>query len=291
MAAVVFIIAVIITAIFVPDIAVAWGPSTHLLVGKQVLDGISSVHSSIGPLLASNPLDFLYGSIFADLNLGKKFFVFSRLAHNWRVGFKLLECAETETNRACAYGYLAHLATDTIAHNEFVPRKLVEKYDLIGKGHVFFEIAFDAMLPIDPSRESKKIVREGSANNDLFLGSALTRTLLSFKTNRRLYRGILSVNRNNRVRAFRQWRSRSQTAVGPEDTEEYLARCLETVFDFLNRERAGACYGVDPHGKAAIKRAVKLRRALRSKMNLEDFSPNEVKKALAALRHTSGKRR
>ncbi len=284
MVAVIIIIAVLVAAIFIPDTAAAWGPSTHLLVGKHVLDAMSSANFPAGPLLTAYPLDFLYGSIFADMNLGKKFLFFARLAHNWRVGFRLLESAETEANRACAYGYLAHLAADTISHNEYVPIKLVEQYHQKGKGHIFFEVAFDAMLPYDPSRESKEIVREGSAKNDAFLEAVLTRTLLSFQTNRKIYRGILSFNRNNGIRAIRRWRARSQTVVGHQEVEEYMKKIEETVQDFLLRERAGACYGMDPHGKAIIKQAIKLRRKLRNKMNHENLSPNDVKQALEALR-------
>ena len=58
------------------------------------------------------------------MNLGKKFFVFARLAHNWKVGFALRDEAKTDENRACAYGYLAHLAADTISHTEYVPQKI-----------------------------------------------------------------------------------------------------------------------------------------------------------------------
>ena len=277
------IFAVLVAAILLPEPAAAWGPTTHLLIGKQVLDIISANGLSIAPLIAANPLDFLYGSIFADMSLGKKFFFFARLAHNWRVGFRLLEKSSTDKNRSCAYGYLAHLAADTIAHNEFIPGKLVEHYSQKRLGHIFFETAFDGMLPYDPSHESEEIVRAGSANNDAFLEASLSRTLFSFKTNRRLYRGILTVNRNNSVIAFRRWRARNIKAVKQIDVSENLIKCTDAVIDFLKLERAAACYAIDPHGKDALKSAAKLRKSLRQKMRKEKLSHRQIREALAGL--------
>jgi len=246
---------------------------------------------AIARLLTAYPMDFLYGSIFADMNLGKKFFVFARLAHNWRVGYKLVESADNEHNLACAYGYLAHLAADTVAHNHYIPRKLVEEYRRKGRGHIFFEIAFDATLPNDPAHISKQVVSEGSVQNDDFLESTLTRTLFSFGTNRRIYKGILSINRNNGVRAFRQWRARSIGVVKPSEVEEYIARSEGAIMDVLDRGRASESYSADPHGKFAIKQATRLRRRLREKMRQGEVSPHEVREALTALRKASNGQR
>ena len=285
------IFAVLWAAILFPEPAAAWGPATHLYIGKQVLDIISANGLSIAPLVAANPLDFLYGSIFADMSLGKKFFVFARLAHNWRVGFNLLEKAGDDKNRSCAYGYLAHLAADTIAHNEFIPRKLVEYYPFKRLTHIYLETAFDALLPHDPSRETKEIVKVGSANNDDFLGATLTRTFFSFKTNRRLYRGILRVNRNNGVIAFRRWRARNVKAIKQVEVNDTLLKCAETVVDFLKKERASVCYASDPHGKDSLKQAAKLRKKLREKMRKKRLTKLEIRQALAGIRHSSGPRR
>lgn len=281
------IIVAVGAAILLPDTAAAWGPSTHLLVGQNLLETFSGASATIARLLTAHPMDFLYGSIFADMNLGKKFFVFARLAHNWRVGYKLVENAADEHNAACAYGYLAHLAADTVAHNWYVPRKMVEEYRRKGRGHIFFEIAFDATLPEDPAKISKQAVAEGSVRNDDFLEATLARTLFSFGTNRRIYKGILSVNRNNGVMAFRQWRARSIGVISPSEVEEYIARCENAVMDVFDRERASEPYGMDPHGKFAIKQAARLRRKLREKVRCGEVPPEQVREALTVLRKAS----
>ncbi len=291
MLALLVIIVAVCAAILLPETACAWGPSTHILVGQNLLETLSGSSTTIARLLTAYPMDFLYGSVFADMNLGKKFFVFARLAHNWRVGYKLVESAEDEHNLACAYGYLAHLAADTVAHNQYIPRKLVEEYLPKGRGHLFFEIAFDATLPEDPGRISRQVVGEGSAQNDVFLESTLTRTLFSFGTNRRLFKGILSVNRNNGVRAYRQWRARSIGIVTPSELEEYIGKCESAVMDVFTRERASEPYGVDPHGKFAIKQATRLRRKLREKTRQSEVSPDEVREALTTLRKASNGQR
>lgn len=274
----------VFVSIIAPEPAAAWGPSTHILLGKNVLDVIGSNGFSIASILTSNPLDFLYGSVFADMNIGKKMLFFAKLAHNWRVGFKLLDQAETEQNRACAYGYLVHLAADTVAHNEFVPRKLIEQYHQIGKGHLYFETAFDALLPSDPSRESREIVKAGSDHNDAFLKATLERTLLSFNTNRKLYNGILKVNRNRGVKVFQKWRANNSGTVHSPDVEHYLAQCSKSVMDFLERERDCSCYAADPHGKTIIKQATRLRWSLRGKASNSIISDHDVQTALDVLR-------
>ena len=279
------IIAVVLVAtVMVPDMAAAWGPSTHLLVGRHVLDTVSSNGAAVGPLLASHPLDFLYGSIFADMNLGKKFLFFAKLAHNWRVGFRLLDYAETDANRSCAYGYLAHLAADTVSHNDYVPRKLVQQYHKKGKGHIYFEIAFDALLPEDPYKEVGKVVKTGAANNNRFLESSIRRTLLSFNTNRKLFNGILKINGNNGVRAYRDWRAKKVDFLTDEDIQRYLGICESRVTDFLYREKESECCASDPHGKATLKHASRLRRYLREKKRQNNITPEEVTKALENLR-------
>jgi len=262
----IFAISIVLGSVFLgAEPAFAWGPSAHLFIGNQVLAQVSLLGSGLEALLSTYPLDFLYGSIFADMSLGKKFFLFARMAHNWRVGMMLRDNAKTDHNLACAYGYLAHLAADTVAHNEYVPFKLVQHYKLLGRGHIFFEGRFDAMIP-DRSvhKFSKEVIKAGSGNNDQFLESSLTRTLFSFKTNRRIYNGILTLHQREEIQFYRRYQAISHNHVTASDVNKYIDRSLISVMDFLENSRSAECYAYDPHGKKAIKQAEALRGMLRS---------------------------
>jgi hypothetical protein len=263
--------------LFSAEPAFAWGPSTHLMLGKAVLDQAPALGPYLASLLSSNPLDFLYGSIFADMHIGKNFFMFAKLAHNWKVGFSLKDNAASEKNMACAYGYLTHLAADTIAHNDYIPKKLVEHHALLGRGHIFFEGRFDSLLPDkDIHKFSKAVVREGASNNDLFLEQSISRTLFSFNTNKRLYRGLLTIQRFDGIQSYRRYRALSKNHISHREVEHYLQLSLLTVFDFLENARSAQCYAHDPHGKKAIKRA----NQLRAKLRRNSHSPHLLRDAL-----------
>jgi len=55
----------------------------------------------------------------------------------------------TKPLRAFAFGYLAHLAADTVAHNYFVPRQLAVTSSTSSLGHSYWESRFE-----NPSRRA-----------------------------------------------------------------------------------------------------------------------------------------
>lgn len=271
------ILAVLGTVFLTSAPAFAWGPSTHLYLGRQAIDQALALGPYFSALFSSNPLDFLYGAIFADMSIGKKFLHYAKFAHNWRVGFALKDAAETDAQTACAWGYLAHLAADTVSHNEYIPRKLVEHYRLLGRGHIFFEGQFDSMLPDSGVHKlSKEVVKAGAEHNDEFLAKSITRTMFSFSTNRRLYRSLLTIHRNNGIQLYRRYRALSRNQVSHAEVKEYLIRSQYAVMDLLEHARSAECYARDPHGKLSIKQATRLR----SKLRLSNNSPKLLKDAL-----------
>ncbi|MBI4042401.1 MAG: zinc dependent phospholipase C family protein, partial [Deltaproteobacteria bacterium] len=108
-----------------PAIGWAWGPVTHLSFGLSLMDQLQLIAPEIAALLSAYPRDFLYGCLAADITFGKRFVAHeSHHCHNWSVGFDVLKAAKNDHQRSFAYGYLCHLAADTIAHNLYVPYKI-----------------------------------------------------------------------------------------------------------------------------------------------------------------------
>jgi len=61
--------------------------------------------------------DFLYGTLMADIIIGKKYMPKDKSSHSWEVAFDLMKSARTDQQRAFVHGYMSHLAADTVAHN------------------------------------------------------------------------------------------------------------------------------------------------------------------------------
>jgi len=113
----------ILAVLLIPHEAFAWGAGIHLQLGSAVINNLQVIRPDIASLIAAYPHDFLYGCLAADITIGKKFTHY--LLHcTLRIGLKVLDNAELPP-RSRAPRLLAHLAADTIAHNYFVPYKIM----------------------------------------------------------------------------------------------------------------------------------------------------------------------
>ncbi len=122
--AMIVFLAALLLLIFFPLDAFAWGAGTHLQLGVTVLNNLQLLEPTIAAVIAEYPFDFLYGCLAADITIGKKFTHYLHHCHRWRIGFKILENAETKSQQACAYGYLAHLAADSVTSEFLIPSSL-----------------------------------------------------------------------------------------------------------------------------------------------------------------------
>ena len=69
--------------------------------------------------------DFIYGNLMADIIVGKKYLPDEKSSHNWDVAFSLFDAATTQQQKAFVYGYMSHLAADTVAHERLtIGRKM-----------------------------------------------------------------------------------------------------------------------------------------------------------------------
>ncbi|HXY61677.1 MAG TPA: zinc dependent phospholipase C family protein, partial [Nitrospirota bacterium] len=125
--------------ILIPSFAFAWGPMTHMYLGNELLSCATLLPAGIHALLKKHKQDFLYGNLMADMILGKKYLPDEKSSHSWDVGLKLLEQSKTWPERSFAYGYLAHLAADTVAHETLTD-------ELGNMGHTWIEMKADSII-------------------------------------------------------------------------------------------------------------------------------------------------
>jgi hypothetical protein len=245
-----------------PEPAWAWGPATHVYLGTGVLESLALLPPAVRALLAAHPYDFLYGSVAADISLAKKYVPEGRHCHHWAIGEEIYSSAETDRLRAVALGYLAHLAADTIAHNVFIPRQLLLTSSTKALGHSYWEHRMDIQLGERHTRLAREVVmnHDHSAADALF-DRVLSATLFSFQTNRRIFRGMIRFQDNERWHGvFGTVLQNSRWALEQETIDGYVVRSFDYVIDYLNRRGDALAAALDPVGDEKLGLSKKIRR-------------------------------
>jgi len=188
----------IIGFILVPSFAFAWGPMTHMYLANEIYSYAPLIPAGIFAVIRKYKQDFLYGNLMADMILGKKYLPEDKSSHSWEVAFNLLEQAKKGPEKAFVYGYLSHLAADTVAHGILTD-------DMLDMEHTWIELKADSVIDRDYWLQSVTFSRAVQRRNDRFLEGSLDSFIFSFKTNKRIYKSIvffsfLNFNKRNKRR-------------------------------------------------------------------------------------------
>lgn len=250
--------------LLLPDSALAWGGGTHLTIGLEVLQRLQQLPPNLAGLLASASDDFLYGCMAADIIVGKKYTHYLLNCHRWRVGSRLLQSASSDSQRACAWGYLCHLAADLVAHNYFVPYKTIRSFSTVALRHTYWEMRYEAFVEPSTWERARTVCKNGRSLDDGLLRRVMAPTLFSFGNSKRIFNSILLLSRLERWQLLmRTLSQRSDHLLSEEDHQEYFAITMETVMDLLQHGEDSFCWLADPTGETALAAAQELRRHLR----------------------------
>lgn len=250
--------------LLLPDQALAWGGGTHLTIGLEVLQRLQQLPPNLAALLANASDDFLYGCMAADIIVGKKYTHYLLNCHRWRVGSRLLQAASSDSQRACAWGYLCHLAADVVAHNYFVPYKTIRSFATIALRHTYWEMRYEAFVEPSTWQRARTVCQNGRSLDDSLLRRVMAPTLFSFGNSKRIFDSILLLSRLERWQMLmRTLSQRSDHLLSEQDHQEYFAITMETVMDLLQHGEDSFCWLADPTGETALGAAQELRRHLR----------------------------
>ena len=227
---------------FIPSIADAWGPLTHVSLGCQLFDlGPAIIPAGIYGILKKYKNDYLYGNLSPDIILGRSFQGYESNSHSWNVAWKLMDATESDRQKAFAYGYLMHLCADTAVHN-IKPNGLPFHHSLV-------EMRSDSMVDKKYRRKLKTLDKYMQKKHDLFLERRLESLIFSFKTNKRLFKGILLLSRlQNYTPVSKFIDNRFPYDFPIEKIYKYRVESLEKMIEVLNEGKASKVLQTHPLG-------------------------------------------
>lgn len=259
------IIATIALVLGGADHAMAWGPGVHLALGNHILANGSLILPAAAELITRHPNMFLYGCLSADIFIGKGSKFTPTHSHNWSVGLKLLRSVRDDHLKSYAYGYLSHLAADTVAHNHYVPSAM----GLAGNGnklmHTYVEMQADRRVAWSRKQTRHMFKWRGASRAaDSSLLETMDRRKTPFNIKKQIFRGSLFVLRQKPFQGSLDLVERNLPITDREDElDRMLTLSLRAVLDFLSRPESSPVLQLDPIGSSNLSRVKHLERSKR----------------------------
>jgi hypothetical protein len=248
-----------------PAPALAWAPLAHLGFGVEALGRIASVPAPTRSLLQGFGNEFLYGSLAADIVVGKNLAPYASHCHNWRVGFNVLAAARGGAERAFGLGFLAHLAADTVAHNYYVPYQIVGSFHRRRTGHAYWELRYDQRLDRDLSHVARAASSPACRAHDELLRRTMPgASVLPFPVSRGLFGTLLASARSGPFQALSRGVLARHRHLGLDDdlVAETRELSVTAILAVLREGERCAAARTDATGTRNLRMAARLRRAL-----------------------------
>ncbi|MFH1873958.1 MAG: zinc dependent phospholipase C family protein [Pseudomonadota bacterium] len=245
----------------------------HTHVAMQALANIAVAAPVLKKLMEKYPDDFVYGAVSPDIIVGKKYAGIMHHCHNWDMGWLILSESKSDAQKASAYGYLVHLAADIVAHNYYIPFKIVRSYKARVLSHTYWEMRFDLGLPEQVWKHLDKISELDCTEFDQVLNLVLKKTIFSFKTNKRIFSSILALQKMRGLReSLKLYEKQSRYEIELENRQHYLDLVMESVLAFIADPDHAWCLEIDPTGLSRLTYADNLRRRMKALLSKQILS-------------------
>ncbi len=271
---------------FLSGPAYAWGPATHIETSLYLIEHLALLAPVVRKLIKSFPKEFVYGSTVPDMVLGKRYMPLDWNNHTWNVGFHLLENARTDAERSFSYGYLSHLATDTVAHNIFIPDRILCQFDKRRRDHVMQELIFDAMIDDEVWKITRDAPRRPFPKCDELLETCMPKTPIPDKINRNIFHcGMYFIQIGVWERIIRRLRRNWKEEIAELSKTSYLDHIHRVGLEFLADPDNAPCLLQCPTGKDVLPEANKVKRELKRMSRLQDLGEEQYVGVLASFDH------
>ncbi len=235
------------------DQALAWGPGTHMGLAASVLERLPLLPAAVASVLARHGIAYLYGNIAADIVFAKRWSRIKQFCHHWSTAFELFDAAEDGRTKAFAYGYLSHLAADTVAHGKYVPRQIILSQCSVNFGHFFWELRADALENDRAWRLLEEVLRDDHACHHRALKGHIMGTFLPHDLNRLLFDRMNALAmRQGLRRTVDVWNRCSRWYLSPELVSGYRAESLNRIRSILTEGPRSSLLHEDPNGTSAL---------------------------------------
>lgn len=244
--------------------AYAWGLATHIELAETLLSNASLLAGACAAILFRNGKDFLLGNILADVIVAKKISPRRQKSHHWDAGLRLLQNSNSEKEHAFAYGFLSHLAADTVAHNDFVPTQIKLAGSTVSLGHLYWELRAD-YLSTSSHSEIKKLLKGRCILHEKSLEDHIYPALRNFEFNRTIFTNVnLWAHSRKFGRAMKLCHEVSCRNLSRNELDEYKSRSLERMVDVIINGAESKILHEDPNGKLILDNIKLQRRKKRS---------------------------
>ena len=237
------------------------------------------VQPSLRHVLQDFGNEFLYGSLAADIVVGKNMARYLYHCHNWRVGFNVVKQAKGGGEQSFALGFLAHLAADTVAHNYYVPFKTLAAYHKRNAQHAYWELRYDQRMDRDLSRIAREVTTRAYRNHDDYLERMLDQSsVLPFGVSKQLFRSLLAtakVARFHHLSRLALARERN-LVLEPDLVLETNTLAVEAIVGVLAEGERSRAARADATGARNIRIAQDLRRTLRDRTARRRIHPRDA---------------
>jgi hypothetical protein len=272
-----------------PTDAHAWGPLAHLSFSAQALGNVASVQPVIRHVLQDFGNEFLYGSLAADIVVGKNMARYLYHCHNWRVGFNVFKHAKPGGEQAFALGFLSHLAADTVAHNYFVPFKTVASYHKTSTRHAYWELRYDQRMDKGLSRVARQVTTRAMRSHDHYLERMLYgASVLPFGVSKQLFRSLLATARIGRFgQVSRLALARERNLVlEPDLIQDTNELAFQAILGMLMEGERCEAARADATGARNIRLAADLRKSLKQRTARRLIHPRDAHEIAAETRES-----
>lgn len=217
----------------IPSPAYAWGPGMHFYLVRNLIE-MGMITGATATIIRERKHWFYYGSVVADVVIGKGFLSYEHHSHNWQMARDLREASGNLREEAFTLGVWAHLAADTVAHNEFVP-DFEKKVRLPRKlAHAYWEFRAERWVPDQYWMELENLISQDYTDSELLFEDTVRRTVVPFPINWAVTKSVLKVS------TLRSWRHLTNVYVHlsrfdlhDQDLAPYIELCLERMRDSL----------------------------------------------------------